>query len=556
MNKRSSIYILTGLLTFTSITACQKDFLERPPLNQLSEDTFWKSEEDVYKVVNGVYSQLSSSGTPFYDGATDNGQVQNAWDSPSNAISAGTINANNDAGWGFTDIRRANYFLENADRVTVIAPALLERYKAEVRFIRAFAYFNLMNSFGDVPLFTKVLALGEENLPRTPRKEVQAFILSELEAVAKVLPTVYGGGKPNEKGRITQGAALALTARVYLYDSQFQQAANVASTIMGMNYDLFNTTDEEEKDKLDDYSKYVDFKDAADKENFRKGLRSYERLFYQKNEGNKEVILDRQHIKQKDGNFMNTYLLPNDLGGWSSLVPTQSMVDAYENYQTGEAIVPVDAAQRAVWYANVKDSTDYVKEYRNRDPRFYATIQFHGAVWSAAVAKPPYFYNSRLNGNNSSKSGYNFRKLVDPSVIEEQIDNHSNMILIRFAEVLLTYAEAKNEVSGPEPSIYDALDKIRVRAGMPVVNRTKYASKETLREFIRAERRVELALEGQRYMDIRRWKIAPDVMKTLYDVRNGKIQDRTWSDKLYLMPIPQIEIDKSKGVLVQTPGYN
>ncbi|WP_316840634.1 RagB/SusD family nutrient uptake outer membrane protein [Pedobacter gandavensis] len=554
MNKKSSIYILTGLLALSSITACKKDFLERPPLNQLTEEAFWKSEEDVFKVVNGVYSQLPGDGTAFNDGATDNAQVQNSWDSPSNPIAAGTIGSDTDAGWSFVGIRRANYFLENADRVKVIDPALLERYKAEVRFIRALDYFNLMSRFGDVPLFTKVLVLGEENLPRKPKKDVLKFVLSELDTVAKILPKEYAGGKPNEKGRITKGAALALTARVYLYDGQFQKAAELASTVMGMGYRLFTTTEEEPKDKLDDYSKWVDFADAADQEKFRKGLRSYERLFYQKHENNSEVILDRQVVRQKGGNDINKLLGPNNLKGWSSITPTQSMVDAYESYQTGEAVVPVDPAQRATWYENVKDSTDYVKEYRNRDPRFYASIQFHGAVWNS-IDEEPYIYDSRANDNNNSKTGYNFRKLVDPTVYIEKIESHANVIIIRYAEILLTYAEAKNEVSGPDGTIYDALDQIRTRAGMPVVNRTKYATKDALREFIRAERRVELALEGHRYMDIRRWKIAPNVMKTIYDVRNGQVQQRIWTDKLYLMPIPQVEMDKSKGVLVQTLGY-
>ncbi|MCX2453327.1 RagB/SusD family nutrient uptake outer membrane protein [Pedobacter sp. PLR] len=550
MKKRSSIYLLTGLLTLTSITACQKDFLERPPLNELSEDTFWKRENDVYQAVMGIYAKMPGDGIVYDDGATDNAHVQNAWESTASSVSAGTMSSTEDAGWDFKDIRRVNYFLENADKVTVISADLLERYKAEVRFLRAYSYFRMMNSFGDVPLVTKVLALGEENLPRTPKKEVLAFVLSELEAVSKILPAQYAGGRPNEKGRITKGAALALKARALLFEGDYQQAAATAAEVMGLGYDLFTTTEVEKNDQLDDYTKWVDFADADDKTNFLRGLRNYERLFYQKSEGNKEVILDRQHIPQIDANYLNTYLPPATLGGWSSVTPTQSMVDAYGDYKTGEAIVPVGPAQRADWYAN--DKVSFAKEYKNRDPRFYASILFDGAEWNGIEAKYVFKWTA---GNNFSRTGYNFRKMVDPAFYDLQIDNHANVILIRYAEILLTYAEAKNEVSGPDNTIYEALDKIRTRAGMPVVNRTKYASKEALREFIRAERRVELALEGQRYMDIRRWKIAPTVMKSIVDVKNSQIQQRVWSDKLYLMPVPQIEIDKSKGVLVQTPGY-
>lgn len=155
-----------------------------------------------------------------------------------------------------------------------------------------------------------------------------------------------------------------------------------------------------------------------------------------------------------------------------------------------------------------------------------------------------------------SQTGYNFRKLVDPAAQRATLDNHSNIIIFRLAEILLTYAEAKNELSGPDASIYDALDQIRTRSGMPVVNRTAYADHASLRELIRNERRVELALEGQRYMDIRRWKIAPQVMKSIKNIRNSLAQERLWNDKLYLMPVPQSQIDLSEGLLTQNKGYN
>jgi hypothetical protein len=154
-----------------------------------------------------------------------------------------------------------------------------------------------------------------------------------------------------------------------------------------------------------------------------------------------------------------------------------------------------------------------------------------------------------------SQTGYNFRKLVDPTSNKEQIDSYANIILLRYAEILLTYAEARNEVSGPEASVYDALDAIRVRAGMPKVDRTAYASQAQLREFIRNERAIELILEGTRYYDIRRWKTAPIVMKNIYNVTNGLAQERVWNDKLYLMPVPQSQIDLSYGILSQNKGY-
>ncbi|WP_449436240.1 RagB/SusD family nutrient uptake outer membrane protein [Pedobacter steynii] len=552
MKKITSIYILSGFLALGSVTSCKKDFLERPPLDQLSEATFWKNPNDVYQAVMAVYNQLPGDGIIYEDGATDNAHAQYPWESSATDVSAGTLTSTTDAGWSFIDIRRANYFLANADKVTSLDNALLERYKAEVRFLRAMFYYRLTNKFGDVPLFTKVLALGEENIPRTPKAEVLKFVTDELEAVSKILPQTYAGGKPNEKGRITKGAALALKARVHLNESQWQQAVDASSQVMTLGYSLFKVDAESALDAKDDYSKWVTFANANDEKKFRLGLRSYEALFHKVNEGNAEVILDRQQIDQKDANFLNTYLLPGTIGGWSSVTPTQELVNSYGSYKTGDAVAPTDPAQRAAWY-NAKDPA-FANEYKNRDPRFYATILFENSPWNAV--EDDYKFNWVQGASNMSLTGYNFRKMVDPSIYRQQVDNHANIILIRYAEVLLTYAEAKNEVSGPDATIYDALDAVRTRSGMPVVDRAKYADQASLRTLIRNERRVELALEGQRYMDIRRWKIAPQVMKTINNIKNTQAQERIWNDRFYLMPVPQKEIDLSKGVLSQNTGYN
>lgn len=552
MKKNKSTYIIVALGVSILISACNKDFLERPPLNQVSEETFWQNENDVYKAVNGVYNKLPGDNIIYDDGASDNAHAQYPWESFATEVSSGNVTTALEGSWNFEDIRRCNYFLENADKAAPVMDAsLLERYKSEVRFLRAFFYFQLMSKYGDVPLITKTLGLEEVNVMRTPRAEVLKFITDELTAISTTLPQTYAGGSPNEKGRITKGAALSLLARAHLYNNQWQEAANAAQEVMALGYTLFKVSNEGATDKLDDYSKWVTFANASDEQQFRLGLRSYESLFYQVNEGNSEVILDRQYIPQVDANALNTYLPPGSVGGWSSVTPTQGLVDAYENYQTGTPIIPTDPTKRAAWYAS-KDPR-FADEYKNRDPRFYATVMFDGSPWNAY--SKGFSFTWTPGASNMSQTGYNFRKLVDPKFYSEQIDNHANVILIRYAEVLLTYAEAKNEVSGPDPSVYEALDQIRERAGMPVVDRTKYASQETLRELIRRERRVELALEGQRFMDIRRWKIAPDVMKNVNDVRNTLAQARTWNDKLYLLPIPQSQIDLSQGVLTQNAGY-
>ncbi|UZJ66493.1 RagB/SusD family nutrient uptake outer membrane protein [Sphingobacterium sp. KU25419] len=250
----------------------------------------------------------------------------------------------------------------------------------------------------------------------------------------------------------------------------------------------------------------------------------------------------------------NTLLAEGSVGGWSSLTPTQNLVNLYVNYKTGEPVNPISAEVRAAHYAKA-DKADFVKEFKNRDPRFYASILFETAPWNALTKDGGYQFTWSSGKSNMSITGYNFRKLVDPTSSREQIDSYANVILIRYAEVLLNYAEAQNEKSGPDATVFDALDQLRIRAGMPKVDRSTYGSQSKLRDLIRNERAVELVLEGVRYYDIRRWKTAPNVMKNIYDVKNGLAQERIWNDRLYLMPVPQSQIDLSYGVLTQNTGY-
>lgn len=551
--KKIIYFVLAGSLFLGS---CQKDFLDRYPQNSIPEKAFWESPNSVYLEVNAIYATLPGEGIIFDDAAADIAHGQYGWESFATSVSSGNVQTTLNAGWNFEAIRKANYFLENVHRAA-IDETLRNRYTAEVRFLRAMNYASKVNKFGDVALITSVITNQEAfKLGRDPKDQVIAWVLKELEEVAEILPVTYSGGsvQGNEKGRITKGAALAFKARFELQHNNFAAAAATAKQVMGLGYQLFNSPVENlEYNKLDDYSKFVDFGSKADSIRFIKALRSYEGLFYAENEGNNEVILDRQYIKQSQPNFLNTYLPEGALKGWSSVTPTQNLVNAYQSFLTGDAVVIPSNEDRAKLYKENK--AEFVKEYKNRDPRFYATVLFETAPWAAASTAKNYVFKWTPGSANMSKTGYNFRKLVDPAALRENLGNYSNIILIRYAEILLTFAEAQNEVSGPSAEIYAALDQIRERAGMPKVDQSKYATKESLRQFIRNERVVELALEGSRYMDIRRWGIAPEVMKTIYDLNNGIAQTRVWSDKLMLMPIPQNEIDNAHGVLKQNPGY-
>lgn len=525
------------------LASCSNDLLDKFPNDKISNEIFWKSASDAQLALNGCYNRLDGSYSNVYiDAYSDNAYAQYPWESNATVIGAGDITPSINAGYNFVGIRRFNFFLDNIDKAP-ISEALKQLYIAEVRTLRAFSYFNLAQRFGPVPLFKKSLEQPEDAMVKpTSEAEVIRFVIDELAAAIPNLPE-----RAEAKSRFSKGAALALKARVHLYYSEWNEAASAAAQVMQMGYSLFRVGALTAMDLKDDYSRFVDFADDADKERFYKGLSSYEQQFWEKNENNNEVILSVEYLP-KDASFssrLNTFLLPGDVGGWSSITPTQSLVNSYWN-RDGSAFTPPTPAERAARYNKGDYGDEFLKEFRNRDPRLYASILFPGAMMSAI--SDGFIFKWSKGAVNITPTGYNFRKLVDPSDPSYATDENApqDFPLIRYAEVLLIYAEAKNEAEAtPSASIYDAIDQLRVRAGMPSVDRAAVASQAQMRALIRNERRIELAAEGFRWADICRWDIAQTEMKTIFAIDNDKAQDRVWDNKFKRMPYPQTAVDRN-----------
>ena len=539
-------YIPLMIFAVSTLTACKKSSLDRVPQDQLSNETFWTSENEAKLALNGLYAYLSNGYNYTYDdGASDNAYAQYPWEGPATAISAGNIDATIDAGYKsrYTQIRKFNYFLANVDK-TPMDENLKKRFIAEAKVIRAFAYFELAKTFGAVPLLTESYTDPETTgIAPTPENEVIAFALAELAGAVNDLPQSYAGGKNNETGRITSGAAWAIKSRIELHYAKWADAASSAQKVMGMGYQLFRVSAVTADDMKDDYAALVTFANEAEKEKFYKGLASYEQQFWKVNENSKELILVSQNIDNSPyayGNGIGTMFVSSDLGGWSSITPTQELVNAYWD-KDGRPFTPPTAAIRATNYNDGKPAADFYNEFKNRDTRLYASILFPSNPWNHF--NEGYKFTWGRGGNNNSKTGYNFRKLVDPKFVKEQFDGAQDFAIIRYAEVLLSYAEAQNELSGPDAGVYAAINDIRDRAGMPAVDQAVVNTKETMRELIRNERRIELAAEGQRLADIRRWKIGKDVIKSTYDLTNSIVQERVWQDRFKLMPYPQSALD-------------
>ena len=466
-----------------------------------------------------------------------------------------------DDAWNLWDgIRSANSFLENYDPEALKRFEYNDDYKEimeksskfpyEVRFLRAFYLFELAKRYGDIPLLTRTYTQEEINsVKQTPFNEVIDFIAEECSEIAPELP-VNQMDFWDETGRITCGAALALKSRALLYAaselhnpdndlSKWEKAARAAHEVIALNeYSLPEIT----ADPL--------YSDKGGNEIFK----------------SKQLILERRNT-----DLTNSFEARNQPMGYAETsakggnTPTQNLVDAYE-MKDG---TPFDWSNPA----HVSNMYYDAEGKPTRDPRLYKNVLTNGSVWlEQKVETFEGGKNKIMEG--STKTGYYLRKWMNPSVSLDpvkpnKIEHH--YILFRYAEILLNYAEALNEWKGPDVkpegctlTAIEALNKVRASATMEGV---AAAGQDDFRKKVRNERRVELALEGHCFYDIRRWKIAgDDEVRNLYGVKIRKSGDDElsfekvligtmyWANKMYLYPYPQNELYMNEN-LVQNPEW-
>lgn len=527
------IYLLGIVVIFS---ACDDSFLETAPNDALSPSTFWNTKKDLELALTGCYNGFESGNSIMYrDAGSDNAYNNFPWEGWTNVGNGKLSPADPGANYyGFSTINRCNEFLANVDNATSVSEEERAIYKAQVRFIRAYKYYVLTTNYGDVPLIQQNFATPDDaKVPRDSQEVIRTFIEDELNTVIGMLPDSYSGG---EYGKATKGAAQALLMRYYLYFKDYDNALATAKSITG--YSLSPT---------------------------------FEGLFDPANEQNEEVILSVQHTQDLyEIDF--TPFMPNGLGGWSSVVPTQSLVDAFEM-----------ADGRTIQEAQSAGAYDPANPYINRDPRLRASVVYPGQVYAAQVYRSVEdgsadYYNK---ADNASKTGYNFKKyttFLDLNPSSSYWNMGNDIYIFRYAEVLLTIAEAKIELGQIDNELYEALDAVRLRAGMPAVDRVKYADQASLRTLLRNERRVEFAMEGLRRDDIIRWNIATDVLNgNLMGTMRGTVLETMQPNgdhnvsltlpsnliegrefqapKNNLLPIPQSAIDKNPMLTPNNAGY-
>lgn len=520
--KHKLIIIITACSGLV-MAGCNKSLLDTSPDNNYVESNFWTSQAAADAALAGSYGVLTYTGlfggdaTPLFEETASPNAYNYSNTIGFNFIAQGKQMPSSEgiiqSRWKdcYSGIGRCNTFLVKVDGIDM-PEDVKSIMKGEAHFLRALYYFMLENYYGGVPLVLDPPDREtQSDLPRASREEVVNQILTDLDDAAAILPVKNTGAKT---GHATKGAALALKAKVLLFEASplfsggsgnWQSAADAAKAVMDLapdaGYGLFD---------------------------------NYRALFLPENENNEEVIFDVQFIYPDLGHSFD--LIDKQ---YNTNAPLLNLAEAYEMANG----LPI---------TDPSSGYDPGNAYVSRDPRMYATIVYPGDTFMTLEVTPSRF---AITGYGLKK--YSIYDKGEPPAGQSDLkagQSETNYIILRYADVLLMYAEAQNEAIGPDESVYNALNEVRRRAGMPEFD--PVYSKDQLREIIRHERRIEFAGEGMYYNDVRRWKTAENVLNaTIYKYDGSTIETRQFDPaRDYWWPIPQTELDLNPA-LEQNNGY-
>ena len=564
---RRILYIAISFVAVVSLASCNDDFLERPPKDQMTDANFWQNEGHLISVANTFTESLQGK---YWLNITEIMADSAPWavTTAFRTIGAGNFTTEEsqiNSLWvtAFTGIGRVNYFLNNYNRAEKVSKEIRERYAAEAYFYRAYNYWVLTTYFGDVPYITDELSVESPDVyrGRDPRATVIANITSDLEEHYKYLPE-YIPAASAEFGRISQCAALALLSRIYLYNEMYDEAISAAERAMANPYhQLYSTGNPSE-----DYVNLFNWTGRASR-----------------NAANKETLLafvynyDLGEAARTSHNLSRECWVPGD---YARFVPTNSMIEAYLT-KDGK-----------IWDPSTVNT--YEDVFKDRDPRMVQSILPPNTPWEGGksgdlMSTDDKIYTYPLLTNDKTGamtySGYYMRKYIEPSTVKYVGHDDNDLVMIRYAEVLLNYIEAKERSGGVTQDDLDrTINLLRRRVGMVDMKLDALPEGSDIRTEIQRERRVELFFEGHRYFDIIRWKqghllgedllgvnkrwldqsrLAVDLNKDLtWKTKNGQQYliietGRTFNpDKHYLLPIPFKQMQLNPNLAPQNPGWN
>ena len=550
---RKPLLTHVGILLVLAV-ACNP--LDLDPKDQISDASFWKTPEqfrlaanDFYYALRGAhnYTEINSD---IATGSGSGGEMQ--------AVSNGSYLAPaNSTVWdnSYAGIRATNYLLTKA--ATSGLGTQIDRWVGEALFFRAYHYWNLVKTYGGVPLITKVLDVTSPEVytPRATQQEIIDFIIADLDTAAAKL-FKQSDLTASEMGRVTQGAALALKARAALYEGTWLKYHGGGAPTP-MLTDAINAAQQ-----LISSGEYQVYKGQ--------GAQSYKYLFILQGDDSPEVILARRYYAVRATHNWTRELWFN------YMIPTKKLADMY----LATDGLPITSSPLFQGYDSLM--TD---EYQNRDPRMAMTFLVPGST-KFGEAGPDTVYPG-FAGSNATRTGYMIRKFLDETQEAAEFQGQYDFKEFRYGEVLLVLAEALFERDGAisDGDLNTTINELRDRAGMPfLTNAFVTTNGLSMLAEIRRERTVELAFEGFRRDDLRRWKTAetemPQALRgvmfvgTEYQQRDSTLvvgtdiqvdangfvvaeaaASRQFLQKHYLDPIPLQQIQLSRGTLTQNPGW-
>lgn len=591
MNRFIKYFIL---LIIVILSACNDDFLEVKPQDRFSDAAVWQDPALIQAFINNIYyGQKTEFTTVMISSICDESMDVWWWETQpvvKSEISSSYLGILAPDHWNismrnltwnrlYRNIRACNVFMENIGE-SGLSGDEVDQLTGEVYFLRAYYYHILMSFFGGVPLIDKAYGPGDDFMAtRSTFEQTIDFIVKDCDAAANLLPA------NGDKARAKKGAALTLKSKVLLYAASDLFNSNGSWTSGYSNPELISYTGGDRTARwqaaksaakavidMNMYSLYG----GTSPSNPEESRDNYINLFL--NHGNDEDILlfywDNVNDPSWETPNPGLYNGPNGYHNWGGNTPLGQLVDSYE----------MADGTKFSW-----DNPQHkAAPYENRDPRFYASILYDGSKWRQrpddVIASDPAGilqsgYYEKADGSlapgldtrqgpiedwNGSYTGYYLRKFIDPSINHQYEKQKLPWRQMRYAEVLLNYAEACIELS-EDNEAKKYLNMIRARAGMPEIPAGETG--DALMERCRNERKVELAYEQHRYFDIRRWMIAPNVIKNAQGVKiihklDGttnysviEVQDRGWNNnKSYFLPILLDELNRNEN-LIQNPGY-
>lgn len=557
--------------------------LDYTPGDQMSGQTFWQTEDHARQAAVGMYAAMKEPwcfGMEFtFDMCSDLADGTSPWADVSrgDAFSSNSSGVQNHWQYLYELVHRANTVIRNVAGMP-ISQETIDRVTGEARFLRAMAYFRMLNCWGGVPYYDETCDINEEfahlDAPRCTADELRGHILDDLTDAIRKLPVSWDAA---DLGRATKGAAYALRGKVYLFNRQWDEAvADFEEIVYNKTYNY-------------GYSLHPDYNDLFRLYN---GRHSDEMIFsIQSIDGNTAgYALD---IVSYFGNKSTMRLIAGN-----RIVPSTTLVDMYENpdgspfnwddvfpgFNAGDSqmrrrlmCVAIDQGSTEVTSTLDSDTTKVMDAYRLRDPRLCLNVitpysHYLGTDAGSSPMDKQFVLADPTKGgapmeamafirNSEGWNSYFWRKWIPTGNLDgywgEYTRTPYEFPLIRLGDVLLMLAEAYNESGATDKAVIE-LNKVRERVGMPGLDSgaawLAVSGKEDMAERIRRERAFELAGEGQRYWDLKRWGLLEQSVKNATDIFGDLMYTRTYQERHQLWPIPLVEMERNLN-LTQNPGW-